>query len=95
MEVKADGKPQPKIRWYKQGEELTTSKDFQIEEAEDGTSVLTISEVYPDDTGEIICVAQNNYGVDTTETVLMVEGRSKNILHRVTLAQFVDIYNFN
>lgn len=69
-----DGKPKPKVRWYKQGIEVLPSKDFQVEEYEDGTSVLTIPEVFPDDTGEITCVAENEFGVATTSTELVVEG---------------------
>jgi hypothetical protein len=74
MEVKVDGKPKPKVAWYKQGVEVVPSKDFQVEEYEDGTTVLTIPEVFPDDTGEITCVAENEYGVATTSTELVVEG---------------------
>jgi hypothetical protein len=74
MEVKVDGKPKPKVGWYKQGTEVVSSKDFQIEEYEDGISVLTIPEVFPDDTGEITCMAENEFGVASTSTELVVEG---------------------
>jgi len=74
MEVKVDGKPKPKVKWYKQGAEVVPSKDFQVEEYDDGTSVLTIPEVFPDDTGEVTCVAENDFGVATTSTELVVEG---------------------
>ncbi|PNF34025.1 hypothetical protein B7P43_G03475 [Cryptotermes secundus] len=74
MEVKLDGKPKPKVGWYKQGTQIVSSKDFQIEEYEDGISVLTIPEVFPDDTGEITCVAENEFGVASTSTELVVEG---------------------
>ena len=69
-----DGKPKPKVSWVKQGVEVIPSKDFQIEEFEDGTSVLTIPEVFPDDTGEITCVAENDLGVATSTSELVVEG---------------------
>lgn len=45
-----------------------------IEEYEDGTSVLTIAEAYPDDTGDISFEAHNPLGVSTTTTYLSVEG---------------------
>ena len=51
------------------------NKDFQVENFEDGTSVLTITEVFPDDMGEISCVAQNELGVDQTVTELQVHGK--------------------
>lgn len=74
MEVKVRGKPKPEGKWYKQGIEIKSSQEFQIEEFEDGTSVLTIAETYPDDTGEIVFEALNPLGVSTTTTYLSVEG---------------------
>lgn len=73
MEVKAVGKPMPKGKWLKHGEEIMPSDEFMIENYEDGTSILTISEVYPDDTGEIIYEAHNPLGVAVTTTQLVVE----------------------
>lgn len=73
MEVQAVGKPKPEGRWLKQGEEIVPSRDFFIENFEDGTSVLTISEVYPDDTGDIVYEAHNPLGVAVTTTQLLVE----------------------
>lgn len=74
LEVKVKGKPKPEGKWYKQGVEIVSSQEFQIEEFEDGTSVLTIAETYPDDTGEIVFEAHNPLGVSTTTTYLSVEG---------------------
>lgn len=76
LEVKVEGSPKPKVRWYKQGSELVPSPEFQVENLEDGTSVLTITEVYPDDVGEVICEAHNELGVATTTTVLSVQGKT-------------------
>ncbi|GLH07319.1 LOW QUALITY PROTEIN: Titin [Gryllus bimaculatus] len=73
LEVKVEGFPKPQIHWHKQGVEVTPSRDFQIEEFE---NVLTITEVFPDDSGEIICEAQNELGIDTTKTELVVEEQS-------------------
>lgn len=74
LETKVDGSPQPKVRWLKQDAEINPSPEFQIENFDDGTSVLTITEVYPDDIGEIVCEAYNDLGVATTTTVLTVQG---------------------
>lgn len=63
----------PKGKWLKHGEEIMPSDEFMIENYEDGTSILTISEVYPDDTGEIIYEAHNPLGVAVTTTQLVVE----------------------
>lgn len=57
--------------------EIIPSQEFQIEEFDDGTSVLTIAETYPDDTGEIVFEAHNPLGVSTTTTYLSVEGTIK------------------
>lgn len=73
MEVLAVGKPKPEGKWYKQGEEIIPSKEFIIENFEDGTSVLTITESYPDDTGEIVYEAENPLGVAVTSTQLLIE----------------------
>lgn len=74
LEVKAVGKPKPEGKWLKDGDEIKPSNEFVIENFDDGTSVLTISEVYPDDTGEIVYEAQNPLGVAITTTLLSVEG---------------------
>ena len=75
LEVKVKGKPKPQGKWFKHGVEIIPSQEFQIEELEDGTSVLTIAETYPDDTGEIVFEAHNPLGVSTTTTYLSVEGK--------------------
>lgn len=74
LEVKVKGKPKPEGKWYKQGVEIVSSQEFLIEEFEDGTSVLTIAETFPDDTGEIVFEAHNPLGVSTTTAYLSVEG---------------------
>lgn len=76
LEVKVEGHPKPEVKWFKQGEELFPSEDYQIENLEDGTSILIINNVYEDDTGEITFEAHNALGVDITTTELSVEGNS-------------------
>ena len=74
FEVKVVGKPKPTTQWLKQGEEIIASDEFQIENFEDGTSILIINDVYPDDTGEIKFVAFNSLGVAETTTHFVVGG---------------------
>lgn len=88
LEVKVKGKPKPEGKWYKQGVEIVSSQEFQIEEFEDGTSVLTIAETFPDDTGEIVFEAHNPLGVSTTTTYLSVEG---NILFSINSKNFTNL----
>lgn len=74
LEVKVEGQPKPDVKWFKQGEELFPSEEYQIENLEDGTSILFINNVYEDDTGEITFEAHNALGVAVTTTELSVEG---------------------
>lgn len=74
LEVKVAGKPKPKVKWYKEKELIQPSEEYQIEEFDDGTSVLVINNVYPDDQGEITFEAHNPLGVAVTTTELSVEG---------------------
>ena len=86
--MKVKGKPKPKGKWYKQGVEIYPSPEFQIEEFQDGRSVLTITEAYPDDTGEIVFEAFNSLGVSTTTTYLSVEGIQEDIKILISVAIF-------
>lgn len=72
--------PKPQIRWLKQGTEIIQSQEYQIEELDDGTSILIIPEVYQDDTGEIKFEAYNSLGVTSTIAALSVESEWWNII---------------
>ncbi|XP_044005492.1 titin-like [Aphidius gifuensis] len=74
LEVQVKGNPRPSAKWYKDGLEIKTSREFQVEELKDGTFCLVIAETYPDDTGEIVFKAFNPLGVSTTTTFLSVKG---------------------
>lgn len=69
------GKPKPVGKWLKHGTEIIPSDEFIIENFDDGTSVLILPEVYPDDTGEIVFEAHNPLGVAVTVTELSVESK--------------------
>lgn len=89
LEAKAIGVPKPQIRWVKQGQEIKQSHEYQIEEMDDGTSILIIPEVYQDDTGEIKFEAYNALGVTATIAALSVESKSHL---SVTSISFLQIY---
>lgn len=74
LQVRVVGEPKPKVSWYKAGVQIMPSTDFIIDDFEDGTSVLTIAEVYPDDVGEVVVVAENPLGVVTSTTFLETAG---------------------
>jgi hypothetical protein len=61
------------------GEEIIANEEYQIETFEDGTSILVINEIYPDDTGEITFEAHNALGVAETTAEIVVGGTEINI----------------
>lgn len=75
MKVKAEGTPKPTVHWYKEGVELVPSEDFIIESFEDGTSILTVPQIYRDDVGEIVCEAHNELGVAQTVAYVHIPGK--------------------
>lgn len=90
LEVRVVGRPKPEVKWFKQGEEIKASEEFQIENFEDGTSVLIINDIYPDDTGEITFQAHNPLGVTSTTTLLEVtEGNFSKI---VSFRKFTEVF---
>lgn len=72
--MKVIGKPKPKVKWLRDGEEIFASEEYQIENFEDGTSVLVINNVYPDDVGTISFEAYNPLGIAVTTALFSVEG---------------------
>nr|CAH7752790.1 unnamed protein product [Callosobruchus chinensis] len=87
LEVIAVGKPKPQGKWLKHGEEIIPSNEFIIENLEDGISILTITEAYPDDTGDIVYEAHNPLGVAVTTTQLLVETPQGIIGTKSTVSQ--------
>lgn len=80
FEVKVVGHPKPETKWLKQGEEILPSEEFQIENLDDGTSILVINDVYPDDAGEIKFEAFNAVGtVETISEFVVVEGNKADL----------------
>lgn len=79
LEVQAIGKPKPTPKWLKADEEIIPSDDYLIENYPDGTSVLTLTDVQPDDIDQITFEAVNPVGTAKTVTKLHVEGILLNI----------------
>ena len=73
--MKVESYPRSTVFWYLNGKEIQPSKEFGIDNLEDGTSILTLSEVFPDDAGELMCEAHNDKGVVTTIAHLNVTGQ--------------------
>lgn len=85
LEVKAIGKPKPTTKWLKADEEIIPSEDYLIENYPDGTSVLTVTNVQPDDIDQITFEAVNAVGAAKTTTKLHVEGISLNVIQMMGL----------
>jgi Immunoglobulin I-set domain len=88
FEVKVIGQPKPEGKWLKEGEEIYPSEEFLIENFNDGTSILIINDIYPDDTGTISFEAHNALGVAMTTTELVVEGIYKLDTIKLNFLQF-------
>lgn len=73
--VKVKGTPKPKTYWYENGIEITPSEEFEIEEQNEGVSVLTVKKKPTENVREITCEATNEYGTATTRT-LIIPGNS-------------------
>jgi hypothetical protein len=73
--VKVKGTPKPKILWYESGKEITPNEDFQIEEQDEGVSLLTIKKRPTENVQEITCEATNEHGTVATRT-LVIPGNS-------------------
>lgn len=94
LEVKVIGQPKPDIRWLKQGEEIVASEEYQIENFEDGTSILVINDVYPDDAGIFTFEATNPLGVAVARTELVIEEGMNLILVLITLKNCLLLNNY-
>lgn len=67
------GTPEPSIKWYKEGKQLTQSADFEIT-YRNGRVQLTIPEVFEEDSGKYVCQAQNKGGQVQSTAELIVKG---------------------
>jgi len=73
--IRVKGTPKPKTQWYENGMEITPNEEFEIEEQDDGVSVLTVKKRPTESVREITCEATNEYGTAKTRT-LIIPGNS-------------------
>lgn len=67
------GRPEPTIRWFREGRPLTAGADFEIS-YRDGRVRLSIPEVFPEDAGRYLCSAENKGGRSQSSAELVVKG---------------------
>lgn len=72
FECQIDASPTPEIRWEKDGRIIQPSEDFHIFQ-EGSICRLKITEVFPEDDGEYVCVAYNEAGKVSTGAKLTVK----------------------
>lgn len=69
------GKPEPTIKWFKEGKEISDSADFQIS-YKNNRVVLTIPEVFEEDAGRYVVEAENKGGKKQSSAELIIRGES-------------------
>lgn len=75
LEVTVEGHPEPIIKWYREGIEISSTPDYQLSRS-NKTYRLTIIEVFPEDAGKFRVIATNAEGSVFSESLLLVERKS-------------------
>ena len=73
LEGMVKGKPEPTVKWFKEGKEISDSADFQISYRNNRVS-LTIPEIFEEDAGRYLCKAENQAGTQQSSAELIVKG---------------------
>ena len=68
------GKPEPSIKWFKEGHDITQNADFEIT-YKNGRVALKIPEAFEEDAGHYECRAANKAGTAKSNAELVVKGR--------------------
>ncbi|ESO04842.1 hypothetical protein HELRODRAFT_78348, partial [Helobdella robusta] len=72
LSVRVTGKPEPEVTWFRQGQQIMNTKDFQISKSGD-EHILLIPEVFGEDQGKITVKATNSAGQSQCTADLNVE----------------------
>ena len=67
------GKPEPTIKWYKEGKNITDTPDFEISYRESRVRLM-IPQTFPEDAGKYTCTASNVGGTASSTAELIVRG---------------------
>ena len=71
--VKVTGKPPPEVTWYREGSQIVSSPDFEIQQ-EGNIHSLYIPEVFYEDSGKFSVGVENRGGREMCTAELIVEG---------------------
>lgn len=98
LTAKVHGVPTPKVEWQHDGEVVHESKDIFTQQDNSGLCLLTIKEVFPEDAGEYVCVAQNKIGEAVSRCIVTVDGKDFEAHHQVhyhlSFPFFCKLFNF-
>ena len=85
------GKPEPQIKWFKEGKNLADGPDFEIS-YKDGRVSLMIPESFPEDTGKYTCKATNIGGQASSTAELIVRGICCFLLFFLSFIVYANIH---
>ena len=86
LECRVIGFPRPSIRWYKNGENITSHRRYKFDYSRDGYIVLIIENISQKDQGVYQCRADNSEGMASTSAKLHVKGKNYTLFyHTITL----------
>ena len=90
MEVsaKVNGKPDPDVKWYLNGEEVETGGRYNIVKRPDGRQIFKMAKISVDDGGELKCEATNSGGTAVCTSKISVRGSSRPASASVSLPGF-------
>lgn len=74
VEAKVGGFPKPDVHWLKDGKPITDPR-IKIETKPDGTTILAIDKVKPEDAGEYSIVAKNDQGENKSSAPVTVNSK--------------------
>ncbi len=72
--VRVSGKPVPEVTWYREGSQIVSSPDFEIQQEGD-LHTLYIPEVFYEDAGKFSVRAENRAGEALCSADLIVHGQ--------------------
>lgn len=74
LKIPFTGFPKPRIKWFKEGEEIESGSHFDIQTGE-RHAVLTIRDVNKTDSGPYRLVAENELGTDSAIIKVQISGK--------------------
>ncbi|CAH1803275.1 unnamed protein product, partial [Owenia fusiformis] len=80
FECVVEGDPRPSIVWFREEDAVQPSADFVMEYTENNVCTLEIKEVFPEDAGTYIAMAENDAGTTSCSASLVVEVEEEEVV---------------